>query len=118
MVEKIFINKYIPEYVPSDLKWYERDGLLTYIDQSKHEHFTKDLDGYLKKAEVVNFDIIHNQCRGTCSQSSDKHYQTVRTSDVKKMLQKERKKAVGAYLRSERKDLGVKKSSFFSFSRL
>lgn len=26
-------NNYIPEYVSSDLKWYKRDGLLTYIDQ-------------------------------------------------------------------------------------
>ena len=32
MAEKMLVNKYIPEYVPSDLKWYERDGLLTYID--------------------------------------------------------------------------------------
>ena len=32
---KTFANKYIPKYVPEDLPWYERDGLLTYIDQLK-----------------------------------------------------------------------------------
>ena len=29
---KIFANGYVPEYVPEDLPWYERDGLMTYID--------------------------------------------------------------------------------------
>ena len=27
--DKIFANKYAPKYVPEDLSWYERDGLLT-----------------------------------------------------------------------------------------
>ena len=53
MAEKIFVNKCIPEYVPSDLKWYERDGLLTCIDQIKYQHFNKDTDSYLKKAKVI-----------------------------------------------------------------
>ena len=26
-------NKYIPQFVKSDLKWYERDGLITYINE-------------------------------------------------------------------------------------
>ena len=33
MVDKIYNNKYIPDYVPCDLPWYEKNGLLTYIDQ-------------------------------------------------------------------------------------
>ena len=28
-------NKYVPEFIPSDLKWYERDGLMTWYDQVK-----------------------------------------------------------------------------------
>ena len=107
MAEKIFVNKYIPEYVPLDLKWYERDGLMTYINQLNYEQFSEDPGGYLKKAELVNFDVIHNQHRGTPTQNFC-------TSDVKKMPQKERKKAVGACLRSERKDLHVEKKVTFS----
>ena len=34
---KIFANKYIPKYVAEDLPWYEREGLLTYIDQMKYK---------------------------------------------------------------------------------
>ena len=32
-------NNYIPEYVLSDLNWYKRNGLMTYIDQDKLEEF-------------------------------------------------------------------------------
>ena len=32
-------NNYIPEYIPKDLPWYERDGLMTYIDQEKCGYF-------------------------------------------------------------------------------
>ena len=109
MSDKIFVNKYIPEAVPSNLKWYERDGLLTYIDQLKYERFNSDPDKYLEKAQVINFDIIHNRCRGGYQTYSDKHYQTVVLSDVINMFQKERKRAIGASLRSERKDIFVGK---------
>ena len=44
MSEKTFVNKYIPEYTPNNLKWYERDGLLTYIDQLKYEEFSSNPD--------------------------------------------------------------------------
>lgn len=49
MSEKILVNIYVPDYVPKDLKWYERDWLLTYIDQLKYERFISDPDNYLKK---------------------------------------------------------------------
>ena len=109
MSNKIFVNKYVPENVSQDLKWYERDGLLTYINQIKYERFSEDPHGYLKKAVIVNFDIKYSQIRGLPRQNSDKYYQIVRTLDVKKVSQKERKKAVGACLRSEQKDLHVEK---------
>ena len=48
MSEKKTVNKYAPEYVPSDLKWYEREGLLTYIEQLKYSDFSRDPDHCLK----------------------------------------------------------------------
>ena len=44
-------NNYIPEYVSSDLKWYKRDGLLTYIDQQKCEGFLQDPDKPFKEVK-------------------------------------------------------------------
>ena len=38
-----FANNYIPECVPEDLPWYERDRLMTYIDQMKYKYFISDL---------------------------------------------------------------------------
>ena len=111
---KIFANNYIPKYVPEDLPWYERDGLLTYIDQLKYKEFISDPDAAVKNTKVINFDMIHAQCWGTPRTHSDNFYQTVREKDVKKMLQKDKKKAVAACIRSDRKDIFVEKKLAFT----
>ena len=41
-------NRYIPQFVKSNLKWYERDGLITYINRLEYEKFEEDKDQYLK----------------------------------------------------------------------
>ena len=56
-------NRYIPQFVKSNLKWYERDGLITYINKLEYEKFEEDRDQYLKNINIINFDIIHNKCR-------------------------------------------------------
>ena len=85
------MNKYIPEYTPENLKWYERYGLLTYIDQLKYEQFSSHPEQYLKKAEIINFDNIHKRCRSDPQKFSDKYYQTVVSKDIEKIPQKEKK---------------------------
>ena len=62
MSDKILCNEYIPEYVLGDLPWYERDGLLIYIDQSKYKEFISNPDRHMEKAEVINFDIFYARC--------------------------------------------------------
>ena len=59
---KIFANDYIPKYVPEGLPWYERDSLLTYIDQLKYKEFISDPDVTVKNIKVINFDMIYAQC--------------------------------------------------------
>ena len=63
----------------------------------------------MKKTKVINFDIVHTRCGCAPQQYSDRYYQMVRTFDVKKMPQKDRKKAIGACLRSAGKDVHVEK---------
>ena len=58
-------NSFIPLYVKKDLKWFERDGLITYIDRLNYERFENDRDNYLENVNVVNFDIINHQLLGT-----------------------------------------------------
>ena len=111
---KIFADKYIPKYVPEDLPWYERNGLLTYVDQWKYKEFISDPDTDVKNTKVVNFDMIHAQCRGTPRTHSDNFYQTLREKDVKKMPQKDKKKVIAACIRSDRKDIFVETKLAFS----
>ena len=63
-VGKIFANNYIPEYTPGDLPWYERDGLMTNIDQLKYKGFIFATDATIKNAKIINFKMIHAQWDG------------------------------------------------------
>ena len=74
-LEKILTNKYIPEVVPLPIP----------------KDFLDDPDSYIKNAQIINFDMIHVQCRGQQRKNSDKRYQTVCAKDVKKMSQKVKK---------------------------
>ena len=77
-------NNYIPEYVTENLSWYERDGIVTYINQAKCRDFLRDLDSHFKKTKIVNFDIIYRQARGEkVPEELLKQYQTVQNKILK-----------------------------------
>ena len=61
---------------------------------------------------MINFDTIYKRLKLKGDQHQqqyfDKHYQTVYSSNVKQMSQKERKKTVGVCLRSEKKNYLLK----------
>ena len=59
MAEKLN-NQFIPKYIPSDLKWHERDGLDTWYLEGKCKDFLEDTDEHFKRTKIVNFDIIKN----------------------------------------------------------
>ena len=42
-------NKFIPKYIPIDLKWYEKDGLDTWYLQNKYAEFVMDVDEHFFK---------------------------------------------------------------------
>ena len=109
-----FANNYIPEFVPEDLPWYERDGLMTHIDQMKHKGFISDPGPYIKNTQIINFEMIYTQRSGHARTHFDKHYQTVTEKDVKKMPEKDKKNAVSACIRSTRKDIFLEKKLAFS----
>ena len=39
-------NNFIPQYVPGNLKWYEKDGSDTWYLQNKCEEFLNDADDH------------------------------------------------------------------------
>ena len=109
-MSKKIVNKYVPRFAQhSELSWYERDGLLSYIDALKCEEYLKDTDSHFKTAQVVNFDIIHHECREDPLQGNYKKYQTVNKKDMDKYSSNSKKKIVNSAIRSDRKDAFIDK---------
>ena len=79
---KILGDTYIPKFAKNynDLSWYERD-FISYIDWLKYKQMMSNPDDCFSKQKVVNFDIIHHECRGGPIQKSYKEYKTVKESD-------------------------------------
>ena len=57
-------NNYVAQYIPSDLPWYERDGLMMWHDQRKCKDFFRAPKNHFKNRKIVNFDIIRKQAAG------------------------------------------------------
>ena len=47
-------NTYVPTFVPQDVKWYERDGLMNWYDQRKCRDFLDELTNGLGVKICVN----------------------------------------------------------------
>ena len=41
-------NRFVPNYVPNNLPWHERDGLMTWYDQVKCQEFLENTDSHFK----------------------------------------------------------------------
>ena len=63
-MEKKLINEYIPTKGKTEFKWYEHYLLMPYIDDLKYNEFIENTDEYFQKAKIINFDIIHHECKG------------------------------------------------------
>ena len=110
MIKVVSRNSYIPPYVKENLKWYERDGLITYIDQLKYNEFRKNRDKYINETKIVNFDIINNACRRNKMEKTIKEYNTISTDDLKTMPPSEKYCAASACFRSSNKNLIIDKT--------
>ena len=110
MINVVGRDSYIPPYVKENLKWYEKEGLITYFDQLKYKEFRENRDKYINETKIVNFDIIHNLCRGDELKKTVKEYNTVSNDDLKTMPSSEKYCAVSACFRSSNKDLIIDKA--------
>ena len=106
-------NNYIPPFVPQDLKWYERNGLMTWYDQTKCKEFLKNLDNHFENMKIINCDIINKKAKGEeIPQSTLKTYLTIpKKKPVYEYPPEEREKVVSAGFRStlKRNDVFVSK---------
>ena len=74
-------NKFIPKYVPNNLKWYERDDLDTWYLQNKCNDVLMNTDEHFKETNIVNFDIIKNK---KLEEEKLKQYQTIDHDEIMK----------------------------------
>ena len=102
----IYTNTFIPEYVPDNLKWYERDGLDTWYKKNKCDEFLEDTDCYFHTAQIISFDIIRNQKQ--LPKNKLEQYQTVNYDTIKKYSLSEQARITSSIFRSiDRSDLHV-----------
>ena len=103
-------QRYIPPYIKDNLKWYEKEGLITYFQQREYQEFKKDRDRYINETKILNFDIIHHVCRGDRLGKSIKEHNTVKKEMLKQMPPSEKYAAAAACFRSTNKNINIEKS--------
>ena len=100
-------NKSIPEYIPGDLKWYEKDGLDTWFLRNKCEEFLNNTDLHFKKRHLVNFNMIKNNP----SQETIKPYQTIDHDEIKRYPTEYQDQICSSIFRNaDRKDMLIEKN--------
>ena len=102
-------NKFIPKYVPNNLKWYERDGLNTWYLQIKYNDALMDTDKHFKEMNIVNFDIIKNK---KLQEEKLKQYKTIDHNEIMKYPAQLPEQICSSIFRnSKRKDMHISKET-------
>ena len=103
-----FDNKFIPKYVPNDLKWYERDRLDTWCLQNKCNDFLNDTDEDFKQMKIINFEMIKNNV----STEKLKQYQTLDHHEIMYYPPRLREQICSSkFSKTNQKDMHIKKET-------
>ena len=97
------------------LPWYERD-LMAYFDHLDYKEMSDNPTKYFHDKKVINFDIIHHECRGDKLSNSYKHYKTVKANDLKNYPDKDKKETLSGVFRNvNRDDLWVQRDLMLDY---
>ena len=80
-----------------------------YFDYLDYKDMSDDPDNYFQNKKVINFNIIHNQCRGDRSQKSNKDHKTVSKDDFKNYPETDKNKVLSSVFRNNGDDLWIKR---------
>ena len=92
----IYRSQYVPKYTPPE----QRD-FRSYFDDVKYEQTMRDPNNYFKNVKVINFDLIHHQCRGDPLEKTENEHYTTQKTDFKKYQKISEKEVAGASLRTQ-----------------
>ena len=82
-----------------------------YFDYLDYQDMSKEPTEYFKNKKVVNFDIIHHECRGDPLNGSYKDYHTVKSNHLCEYPKVEKKNDMsGLICNFKRNDLFVEKN--------
>ena len=104
------MNTYVPKFVPDNLPWYERDGLITWYDQQKCEDFLRDNDKHFKETKIIKFNIIYREiCGEVVPPNFFKFYQTVNEKTISQYPSSEKDNICSSAFRTDRIDIYFEK---------
>ena len=99
----IYVNSYIPSYP------INKDILHDTLLRDKYEKINKNKKEYFCEVKIVNFDIIHNECRGDPLQNSVKYYETIYKENLQRAKEEDREEFISEAIKSRREDLYIEK---------
>ena len=103
MENTICVNSYIPYYP------IKKDTLHDTLLRNKYEDINKDKKEYFKLAKIVNFDLIHNECRGTPLENNVNYYQTIDQDRLERAREEDKYEFIAEAIKSKRDDLHIEK---------
>ena len=74
-----------------------------------------DPDDFFTKAQITNFDLIHNRCRGDELSFSKRYYETILKKESEKsfLLNSHKEEFISSAIRSDRNDVHLEKDLLF-----
>ena len=81
--ETIFVNSYLPTK-PTFFNENDRGDLDTTLRTDAYNRMVNDPDDFFTKAQITNFDLIHNRCRGDALSFSKRYYETILKKESEK----------------------------------
>ena len=109
MSNKKFDNRFIPTFVPNDLPWYERDGLMTWYEQCKCQEFLENTDEHFQNLQILNFDMINSN--GKIDDDKLKQYQTIDHHEIMAYPPELREEIMSSNFRAKHPGMHVKKET-------
>ena len=83
---------------------------MTYIDDLKYDRFVNYVNSHFSSAKVINFNIIHHQCRGDKLENLQQYYETICNKGFENYECHFQNLAVSTAIKSEPDDINIEKS--------
>ena len=112
--ETIFVNSYLPTK-PTFFNENDRGDLDTTLRTDAYNRMVNDPDDFFTKAQITNFDLIHNRCRGDELSFSKRYYETILKTESEKsfLLNSHKEEFISSAIRSDRNDVHLEKDLLF-----